>query len=187
MECLYFALELLRSAEAGGQFSSHVQAANFLNGLIAGTSETERAISLIKNEEFRAKVENSKGFCLQHFEQLLKAIDHIDEVIELIKKSKSIPDAKIALMERFDLDDAQAQAIVDMKLGQLAGLERDKIEAEYKELTEKIADLEDITVACSNEDEYEASPFTTEDAEETAQEITVAKKEETDEDFTKGE
>lgn len=47
-----------------------------------------------------------------------------------------------------------------------------------------IADLEDITVACSNEDEYEASPFTTEDVEETAQEITVAKKEETDEDFT---
>jgi len=47
-------------------------------------------------------------------------------------------------MERFDLDDAQAQAIVDMKLGQLAGLERDKIESEYKELIEKITDLEDI-------------------------------------------
>ena len=77
-------------------------------------------------------------------EGLLKAIDHIDEVIELIKKSKSIPDAKLALMERFDLDDAQAQAIVDMKLGQLAGLERDKIESEYKELIDKITDLEDI-------------------------------------------
>ena len=51
LECLYFALELLRSAEAGGQFSSHSQAAVFLGSLIAGTSETERAISLIKNED----------------------------------------------------------------------------------------------------------------------------------------
>ncbi len=51
LECLYFALELLRSAEAGGQFSSHSQAAAFLSSLIAGTSETERAISLIKNED----------------------------------------------------------------------------------------------------------------------------------------
>ncbi len=77
-------------------------------------------------------------------EGLIKAIDYIDEVIEIIKKSKSIADAKVALCERFGLDDLQAQAIVDMKLGQLAGLERDKIENEYKELTEKIADLEDI-------------------------------------------
>ena len=77
-------------------------------------------------------------------EGLLKAIDFIDEVIELIKKSSSIADAKLALMNRFELDDAQAQAIVDMRLGQLSGLERDKIESEYKELTEKIADLEDI-------------------------------------------
>ncbi len=77
-------------------------------------------------------------------EGLLKAIDYIDEVIELIKKSSSIADAKLALMNRFELDDAQAQAIVDMRLGQLSGLERDKIENEYKELTEKIADLEDI-------------------------------------------
>ena len=51
LECLYFALELLRSAETGGQFSSHCQAAAFLNNLIAGKSETERAISLIKNED----------------------------------------------------------------------------------------------------------------------------------------
>ena len=77
-------------------------------------------------------------------EGLLKAIDYIDEVIELIKKSSSIADAKLALMNRFGLDDPQAQAIVDMRLGQLSGLERDKIENEYKELTEKIADLEDI-------------------------------------------
>ncbi len=77
-------------------------------------------------------------------EGLLKAIDYIDEVIELIKKSSSIADAKLALMNRFELDDLQAQAIVDMRLGQLSGLERDKIENEYKELTAKIAELEDI-------------------------------------------
>ncbi len=77
-------------------------------------------------------------------EGLIKAIDYIDEVIEIIKKSKSIADAKTALMDRFELDEVQAQAIVDMRLGQLAGLEREKIEAEYKDLTNKIADLEDI-------------------------------------------
>ena len=77
-------------------------------------------------------------------EGLIKAIDYIDEVIEIIKKSKSISDAKAALMERFELDDVQAQAIVDMRLGQLSGLERDKIESEYAELEQKIAELEDI-------------------------------------------
>lgn len=77
-------------------------------------------------------------------EGLIKAIDYIDEVIEIIKKSKSITDAKTALMERFELDDVQAQAIVDMRLGQLSGLERDKIESEYAELEQKIAELEDI-------------------------------------------
>lgn len=77
-------------------------------------------------------------------EGLIKAIDYIDEVIEIIKKSKSISDAKTALMERFELDDIQAQAIVDMRLGQLSGLERDKIESEYAELEQKIAELEDI-------------------------------------------
>ena len=77
-------------------------------------------------------------------EGLIKAIDYIDEVIEIIKKSKSISDAKTALMECFELDDVQAQAIVDMRLGQLSGLERDKIESEYAELEQKIAELEDI-------------------------------------------
>ncbi len=77
-------------------------------------------------------------------EGLLKAIDHIDEVIEIIRGSKHIADAKERLMERFDLDEIQAQAIVEMRLGQLSGLEREKIENEYKELTAKIDDLKDI-------------------------------------------
>ena len=88
----------------------------------------------IKKAEARAHI----------LEGLLKAIDHIDEVINIIRSSKNIGDAKERLMERFDLDDIQAQAIVDMKLGQLSGLEREKIENEYKELTAKIADLKDI-------------------------------------------
>ncbi|MBQ8893689.1 MAG: DNA gyrase subunit A [Clostridia bacterium] len=75
---------------------------------------------------------------------LLKAIDHIDEVIAIIRGSKHIADAKERLMERFDLDEIQAQAIVEMRLGQLSGLEREKIENEYKELSAKIADLKDI-------------------------------------------
>ncbi len=75
---------------------------------------------------------------------LIKAIDHIDEVIEIIRGSKHIADAKERLMERFDLDELQAQAIVEMRLGQLSGLEREKVENEYKELIAKIADLKDI-------------------------------------------
>ena len=77
-------------------------------------------------------------------EGLLKAIDYIDEVIEIIKKSASIQDAKAALMARFDLTDIQAQAIVDMRLGQLTGLEREKLENEMADLTAKVADWEDI-------------------------------------------
>ena len=96
---------------------------------------------IVRRTQYDIKKAQARAHIL---EGLLKAIDHIDEVIEIIKKSASINDAKLALMERFGLDDLQAQAIVDMRLGQLAGLEREKIENEYKELVEKIADLEDI-------------------------------------------
>lgn len=72
------------------------------------------------------------------------AIDHIDEVIETIKKSASIPDAKANLMERFGLSDVQAQAIVDMTLGRLSGLERQKIEDRLAKLYEEIAHIEEI-------------------------------------------
>ena len=77
-------------------------------------------------------------------EGLMKALEFIDEVIEILKASKSIPEGKAALMERFDLDDIQATAIVQMRLGQLTGLERDKIEDELRELNIKIADYLDI-------------------------------------------
>ena len=72
------------------------------------------------------------------------AIGNIDEVIAIIRASASIPDAKAALMERFALTDAQAQAIVEMTLGKLSGLERQKIEERLAKLTEIVADLRDI-------------------------------------------
>ena len=75
---------------------------------------------------------------------LLIALDHIDEVISIIRASRTAALAKEALMTRFELSDAQAQAIVDMRLRALTGLEREKLEAEYKELMEKIAELKAI-------------------------------------------
>ena len=77
-------------------------------------------------------------------EGLKVAIDFIDEVIKIIRASKDQPTAKLKLSERFGLDDAQTQAIVSMRLGQLSGLEREKIEEELATLIEKIADYKDI-------------------------------------------
>ena len=77
-------------------------------------------------------------------EGLLIALDYIDEVISIIRGSKNVAEAKEKLIARFGLTDAQAQAIVDMRLRALTGLERDKIEAEYKELEEKIANYKAI-------------------------------------------
>ncbi len=77
-------------------------------------------------------------------EGLLKALDHIDEVIKIIRGSANVAEAKRILMERFELTDPQAQAIVDMRLRALTGLEREKLENEYKELEAKIAELRAI-------------------------------------------
>ncbi|MBE6903647.1 MAG: DNA gyrase subunit A [Ruminococcaceae bacterium] len=77
-------------------------------------------------------------------EGLKIAIDNIDEVINIIRASKSIDEAKTSLMARFGFTDIQAQAIVDMRLGKLTGLERDKIEDELAGLLLKIKDLQDI-------------------------------------------
>lgn len=77
-------------------------------------------------------------------EGLMIALDFIDEVIAILRNSKSIPEGKVALMERFGLDDVQAQAIVQMRLGQLTGLERTKLEEELAVLRLKIADFLDI-------------------------------------------
>ncbi len=71
-------------------------------------------------------------------EGLLKAIDHIDEVIAIIRSSRTEDEAKQRLTVRFDFSEKQAQHIVDMRLGRLTGLEREKLEAEYRDLGEKI-------------------------------------------------
>ena len=75
---------------------------------------------------------------------LLIALDHIDEVIRIIRGSANVADAKNQLMERFGLSDAQSQAIVDMRLRALTGLEREKLENEFQELQIKILELKAI-------------------------------------------
>lgn len=77
-------------------------------------------------------------------EGLLIALDHIDEVIQIIRSSKNVAEAKARLIEAFGLTDAQAQAIVDMRLRALTGLERERIESEYAELQKKIAEYKAI-------------------------------------------
>ena len=77
-------------------------------------------------------------------EGLLNALDNIDEVIRIIRASQNVQIAKQELMDRFELTDVQAQAIVDMRLRALTGLEREKLENEFKELQAKIAQLKAI-------------------------------------------
>ncbi len=93
----------------------------------------------------RTKYELNKAEERAHIlEGLLIALDNIDEVIKIIRGSADVASAKLELMERFGLSDAQAQAIVDMRLRTLTGLERDKIQAEYNNLQILIGKLKAI-------------------------------------------
>ena len=93
----------------------------------------------------RTKYELNKAEERAHILQgLLIALDHIDEVIKIIRGSKTVQIAKEELMKRFELSDVQAQAIVDMRLRALTGLEREKLEDEYAELMKKIGELKAI-------------------------------------------
>ena len=93
----------------------------------------------------RTKFELNKAQARAHIlEGLRIALDNIDAVISLIRASKTTQEAKSGLMEKFGLTDIQAQAILDMRLQRLTGLERDKIEAEYEELIKKINRLKEI-------------------------------------------
>ncbi len=93
----------------------------------------------------RTKYELNKAEERAHIlEGLLIALDHIDEVIRIIRGSETVQNAKNQLMDRFGLSDAQAQAIVDMRLRTLTGLEREKLENEYNELKIKIEELKAI-------------------------------------------
>ena len=93
----------------------------------------------------RTRYELNKAEERAHILQgLLIALDNIDEVIQIIRSSENVQIAKAELMKRFDLSDAQSQAIVDMRLRALTGLEREKLEAEYAELMKKIGELKSI-------------------------------------------
>ena len=96
---------------------------------------------VLRRAQFDLKKAQERAHIL---EGLMIALDFIDEVIAILRNSKSIPEGKVALMERFGLDDVQAQAIVQMRLGQLTGLERTKLEEELAALRLKIADFLDI-------------------------------------------
>lgn len=95
---------------------------------------TRRTIFDLKKAKERAHI----------LEGLLTALDYIDEVISIIRSHYTVQEGKAALMERFGLDDVQAQAIVQMPLGRLAGLEREKIQTEVDELHAKIAEYNAI-------------------------------------------
>ena len=93
----------------------------------------------------RTKFDLNKAEERAHILQgLLVALDHIDEVISIIRSSQTTPEAKTRLIERFAFSEAQAQAIVDMRLRALTGLEREKIETEYADLMAKIEELKAI-------------------------------------------
>lgn len=100
-----------------------------------------RCTVIIKRSEFELAQAKSRAHIL---EGLLIALDHIDEVIAIIRKSANEPEAKEKLMSKLGLSDLQSQAILDMQLKRLTGLERAKIEDELKALKERIAYLEDL-------------------------------------------
>ena len=93
----------------------------------------------------RAKFELEQAEKRAHIlEALLKALDHIDEIIALIRESKTVDEAKNRLIERFAFSEVQATAIVEMRLRQLTGLERSKLQAEYDELVKLINHLKEV-------------------------------------------
>ncbi|MBQ5590514.1 MAG: DNA gyrase subunit A [Clostridia bacterium] len=95
--------------------------------------------------ERRTRYDLKKAQDRAHILEGLKvALDNIDEVIKIIRGSKTVGEARESLMERFPIDEVQAKHIVDMRLAQLTGLERDKIEDELEKLQAKIADFKDI-------------------------------------------
>ena len=123
-------------------------------------------LGLVNNEPVVMNLKQMLGFYLEHQENvvrrrsqyelnkaeerahilkgLLMALDYIDEVISIIRGSKTTAEAKEKLIERFNLDDVQAQAIVDMRLRALTGLEREKLQGEYDSLQERIKELKEI-------------------------------------------
>jgi len=111
-----------------------------LRGLVDAYIEHRRDVILRRTRFLRRKAEERKHIV----EGLRIAIGAIDEVVAIVRAAADTDDAKRKLMERFGLSTAQAQAIVDMRLGRLTGLEREKLEDEYDKLVAEIKDLNDI-------------------------------------------
>ncbi|MCI8951028.1 MAG: DNA gyrase subunit A [Lachnospiraceae bacterium] len=159
-EGLRICIELRRDVNANillNQLFKHTQLQDTFGVIMLALVDNQpRVLNLLQMLEFylkhqedvvtrRIRYDLNKAEERAHIlEGLLKALDHIDEVIHIIRSSANVAEAKTQLMERFELTDVQSQAIVDMRLRALTGLEREKLENEYRELQEKIAQLKAI-------------------------------------------
>ncbi len=153
-------IELRRDANANivlNQLNKHTQMQDtfgvIMLALVNGEPRVLNILDMLKyylkhQEEVvtrRTKYELNKAEERAHILQgLLIALDNIDEVIQIVRSSRTTQEAKQRLMERFSLSDVQAQAIVDMRIRALTGLEREKLEAEFAELQARIAELKAI-------------------------------------------
>ena len=159
-EGMRICIELRRDANANvilNQLYKHTQLQDtfgvIMLALVNGVPKVLNLLDMLKyylqhQEEVitrRTQYELNKAEERAHIlEGLLIALDNIDEVIRIIRGSQTVQLAKSELMERFGLSDAQAQAIVDMRLRALTGLEREKLEKEYEELMKRIGELKAI-------------------------------------------
>ncbi|MCH2188707.1 DNA gyrase subunit A [Candidatus Gracilibacteria bacterium] len=130
-----FGYNMIGLAERGSQPRLH-NLKELLEEFIAHRKEV-----VTRRTEYELKIAEARAHIL---EGLKKALDHIDAIIKTIKASKAREDARMALMKEFGFTEIQAEAILEMKLNKLAGLERQKIEDELKEKLDLIADLKDI-------------------------------------------
>ncbi len=160
MQGIRVSIELRRDANANiilNQLYKHTQLQNtFGVNMLALVNNEPRVLNLYEMLNYyllhqkevvtrRTKYELNKAQERAHIlEGLLIALDNIDEIIAIIKASENVAFAKQKLIERFGLSEAQAQAIVDMRLKALTGLEREKLESEYNELMIKIEELKAI-------------------------------------------
>ena len=160
MQGIRVSIELRRDANANiilNQLYKHTQLQNtFGVNMLALVNNEPRVLNLYEMLNYyllhqkevvtrRTKYELNKAQERAHIlEGLLIALDNIDEIIAIIKSSENVALAKQKLIERFGLSEAQAQAIVDMRLKALTGLEREKLESEYNELMIKIEELKAI-------------------------------------------
>jgi len=159
-EGVRFVIEVKRDASANvilnNLFKMTQMQTNFGFNMLAIQNGVPKILSL--RQILDAYIEHQKEWCVRRtrfdkekaearahiLEGLLIALDHIDEVIRIIRASETDAEAQAELMSKFKLSERQSQAILDMRLRRLTGLERDKIQSEYDDLLALIADLADI-------------------------------------------